>query len=231
MKSLAFDSGPIINLAMNNILWLLEPLENKFDGKFYIGKKVKEELIDYPLKKTKKFRFEALQTLKLVDKKIINIYPKKHIRLESELLRLFNSVFLINGRNLNVVHGGEVEAVAIAIRSRADALVIDERTTRLILENPKVMAKIFSRRLHAKIKINNNSLKKIKSLTKGLKMIRSVELVVYAYEQGLLNKYLPSSLRNPKKTLLEAVVWGIKLHGCSMTIKEINEIKKIESKR
>ena len=60
MKSLIFDAGPIISLATNNLLWILEPLKNKFDGKFYLTDAVKRELVDRPLE-TKKFKFEAIQ--------------------------------------------------------------------------------------------------------------------------------------------------------------------------
>jgi len=93
------------------------------------------------------------------------------------------------------------------------------------------MAKIFSKRLHSKITINFDNLKTLQSMTKGIKMIRSIELAVYAYEQGLLDQYLTTSIKRPNRTLLDAVIWGLKLHGCSITMKEIKEIKEIESKR
>ncbi len=60
-------------------------------------------------------------------------------------------------------------------------------------------------------------------------MIRSVELVSVAYELGLLNKYLVD-VPNPKKTLLEAVLWGVKLNGCSVSEREIAEIVRVEVK-
>ena len=62
MKCLVFDSGPIISLTTNNLLWILEPLKNKFKGRFVITEGVRKELIDKPLT-TKKFKFEALHCL------------------------------------------------------------------------------------------------------------------------------------------------------------------------
>ncbi len=62
-----------------------------------------------------------------------------------------------------------------------------------------------------------------------MKLIRSVELVSVAYELGLLDKYLVN-VPNPKKTLLEAVLWGVKLNGCSVSEREIEEIVRIEVK-
>ena len=63
MKALVFDSGPIINLALNNMLWILKPLKEKFKGDFYITESVKRECIDRPLT-SKKFKYEALETFK-----------------------------------------------------------------------------------------------------------------------------------------------------------------------
>ena len=56
MKSLVFDSSTIITLAMNNLLSLLKPLKEKFQGEFYIPLSVKEEIIDVPFR-SKKFKF------------------------------------------------------------------------------------------------------------------------------------------------------------------------------
>lgn len=229
MKSIVFDSGPIINMAMNNLLWLLEPLKKQFKGTFFVGHKVKEELVDYPLHNTQKFRFEALQTLRLFDDGILEAYPKEHAELANKLLTLFNSVFHVKSNPLNIVHAGETEAIAIALSTGNNVVVIDERTVRLIIENPQIMARILEKKLHSKVKTDYAILGDIKRLTKELKIIRSVELVIFAFEQGLLDKYLPTSINQPKKTLLDAVVWGLKLNGCSMTLKEMDIIKKIET--
>ena len=43
MRSIIFDTGPIISLVTNNMLWLLEPLKKQFKGEFYITKSVKKE--------------------------------------------------------------------------------------------------------------------------------------------------------------------------------------------
>ena len=66
MKTIVFDSGPIISLAMKNLLWTLEPLKKEFGGEFYIPYGVKKELIDKPLQ-GKKYKFEALQVLRLIN--------------------------------------------------------------------------------------------------------------------------------------------------------------------
>ena len=49
MKYLIFDSGPLINFALNGILPVLEKIKKEFKGEFLITKEVKREVIDYPL--------------------------------------------------------------------------------------------------------------------------------------------------------------------------------------
>ena len=67
---------------MNNLLWLLEPLKKLSKAKFYITKLVKEELVDTPLNKTKKFKFEALQVLHYIENGTLEVifrdYKKKN---------------------------------------------------------------------------------------------------------------------------------------------------------
>ena len=71
MKTIVFDTGPIISLTMNNLLWILEPLKSISNANFYITNPVKKELVDNPLNKTKRFKFEALQVLHYIENGIL----------------------------------------------------------------------------------------------------------------------------------------------------------------
>ena len=60
-------------------------------------------------------------------------------------------------------------------------------------------------------------------------IIRSVELMAMAYKLGLMQQYLDpreSKIANIdlKKTLLEGLLWGLRLRGCSVSTEEIDEI-------
>ena len=52
-------------------------------------------------------------------------------------------------------------------------------------------------------------------------------------ETGMLEKLISpgeeKSIPNLKRTLLESVLWGVKLNGCSVSEKEINQIIEMES--
>lgn len=229
MKCLVFDTGPIITLTLNNLLWILKELKNKFKGNFYISETVKYELVYKPLK-TKKFKFEALQVLENIETKVLEPIKNKEIdKLTTKLLYLANNSFIVNGNFLRIVHPAEMSGLAVTIYLNAKAFVVDERTTRLLIENPKQLTNTLQNKFHTKVNVTNN-LNKFREITKGIRLLRSVELVTIAYELGLLDNYLVP-IHNNKKILLEALLWGVKLHGCAVSTKEIKQIIKIETKK
>jgi len=227
LKSLIFDSGPIISLTTNNLVWLLEELKRGYGGDFFIVEAVKRELIDRPLA-TKKFKFEALQVLKYINGGILKIIESSKLKEETiKLLDLANNSFNAKGNWLRIVHYAEMSGLAACNKLNSDAFVVDERTTRLLVENPNRLVEILESTLHTDIKINDDNLEEFEKRTKNIKLIRSVELVTVAYEQGWLNKYLPN-IPNAKKILLDSVLWGVKLNGCAVSKREIDQIIKLE---
>jgi hypothetical protein len=229
MKSLVFDAGPVISLTTNNLLWVLDYLKDKFNGDFYIPQAVKVELVDKPLA-SKKFKFEALQVSFRINKAVLSVVETPQIKaLAEELLELANHSFKTRGNWLMIVHYAEMEVLAAAIILNSSAVVIDERTTKLLVEDPDELAKIFGKMVGSKIYPNQKNLDKLKKWIGGIKIIRSVELVMVAYEKGILNKYLLDT-EGARKTLVESLLWGVKLHGCALSRKEIDRLVSFETK-
>ncbi len=227
MKSIVFDAGPIISLTTNNLLWLLKSLKSRYKGEFYISKQVKNELVDVPLK-TKRFKFEALQVLQYINKDIIKVIENEKIKQKAfELLDLANNCFKARGNWMRIVHYGETAGIAACLHLNSDAFVVDERTTRTLIEDPKKEASILKHKLHTNITVNEDNLKKFREMTKNIRIIRSVELVTVAYKLGLLNEFL-LNIEKPKETLLDSVLWGVKLNGCAVSRKEIEQIVRME---
>jgi len=230
MKVIVFDTGPIISLTTNNLLGLLKGLKEKYKGSFYITNSIRKELVERPLE-TKKFKFEALQVLRCIRSDILEVYNSEELRKKTfHLLDLANKCFLVKGEYVRIVHFAEISGIAAAVLNDAEAFVVDERNTRLLIEDPKKLQELLGRRLHTKVSVDRASLSEFKRLTKGVKLIRSVELVTVAYEKGLLDKYIVN-VPDPKRTLLEAVLWGVKLNGCSVSEREIRDIVGIEVKQ
>ncbi len=229
MKSLIFDAGPIISLATNNLLSLLAPLKQEFNGKFYITKAVKRELVDRPLE-TKKFKFEAIQVERLIENQVLEIVDNNFIREKtSRLLDTANGIFKAYNNDIKIVHYAEISVITAALSLNSNAVVLDEKTTRFLIENPRMILEILKKTLHTPISINENNLKEFKNTTRGIKAIRSIELVTVAYERGLLDNYI-TNMPDARKKLLESVLWGVKLNGCAVSEEEIEQIVRLEAK-
>ena len=229
MKSIVFDAGPIISLATNNLLGILPPLRKKYNGKFCITESVKRELVDHPME-TRKFKFEAIQIQKLIEQGTLEVIGTDFINNQTpRMLDTANRIFMAFNNYMKIVHYAEISVIAAAIEQQSDAIVIDEKTTRLIMENPKLMMDILRKTLHTPIKLNENNLKDFRNMVKGIKAIRSVELVAVAYEQGILDEYI-TKIPDARKHLLESVLWGVKLNGCAVSKEEIDQIMRIEAR-
>jgi predicted nucleic acid-binding protein len=226
-----FDTGPVITLSVNALLWLLHPLKKKFHGKFIITEAVRKELIDAPLR-GKKYQFEALRVQDVINEKVFEIIDSAAVKKKAkQLMDLANSCFSVRGTKLKIVHTAEIESLAAAVIMGADALVIDERTTRVMVEDPESLEKLLEQKMHKDVIVNKDNLEKFKQEVKNIKVIRSVELVTVAYKMGLLNKYVTANHKVNtwmKNKLLYAALWALKLYGCAISQQEINEIVRIE---
>ncbi|MEA2038067.1 MAG: hypothetical protein U9O94_11270 [Nanoarchaeota archaeon] len=229
MKALVFDTGPIISLTLNNLLGLLTNLKPKYKGYFYITPAIRDEVIDRPLN-SKKFKFEALQVLRSWHNNILEVFEDPQLNKKTnDLMDLANQCFEARGNYIHIVHFAEISGVVATVMTKAEAFVVDERTTRLLIEHPERLRSILSRKLHTSVTVNKKNLRQFLDFAKGVKLIRSAELVTIAYELGLLDKYIVN-IPNPKKTLLEAVLWAVKLNGCAISEREVVEIIKMETK-
>lgn len=210
---------------MNGLLHILEKLQKEFQGEFLITKEVKEEVIGRPLK-IPRFQLGAMRINELFKKGVIkhaNISKQEveELReLRNKFMQTANSSFITKKRSLHLIDKGESAALALSVimkrKSGKDVpLVIDERTTRVLCENPENMRKLLEKKLHTQVKANKNNYK----IFQGFKIIRSTELGFIAYKKKLFE------LQNPK--LLEAVLYGLKFKGCSISEKEVVELSRM----
>lgn len=221
------DAGPVISLTTNNLLWLLEPLQQQAQAPFAIVSSVKREIVDRPLA-TKKFKFEALQVEKLIEQGLLTVIDKPEFKSKAlQLLDLANSIFWAHKAPIRIVQLGEMETLAAAAALGSNRVVMDERITRSLIESPEQLHRLMEQRLHTMLHLDTGRLEEFRTFTRHVEIIRSAELVAIAYEKGLLNKYVVK-VPNARKELLESVLWGVKLNGCSISEQEIAELVRLE---
>ena len=216
-KALIFDSSSIITLAMNGLLPILPKLKESFHGKFFITPNVRQETVDNPLN-IRRFELEALNILDLIEKGVLEVINPKGLDSETEKIKaLVNSSFTAHGEKMKIMHSGECSCLALAslLKDYKSLLVIDERTARMLLENPENLRKLFESKLHTEVTMT------LKNNFKNMSIVRSSELALVAFKKGLIK--LPSS----KQGVTEALLYASKYNGCSISQDEIQEARKL----
>lgn len=225
MKILIFDASSLISLSMNGLLEELRSLKENFDGKFIIPEEVKFETVDRPLK-IHRFELEALRIKKLLEDKVLElpsalkISDRKITERKKYLLELANEMFTSRGKSVHMIDEGETACLALSKilneQKIENVLVIDERTTRLLVEKPENLKDLLERKLHTKVKLSNKHFKNFK----GMKVVRSIELIYVAHKKGLTKVQGPQSL--------EAMLYALKFKGAAISHDEIKQLLKMK---
>ncbi len=223
IKALIFDSGTLINLSINGLLYILEEIKNSTEIKMLITNEVKYELIDRPLN-VPRFELSALKIQRLIDLEVLEFPESLNISKEilnsttQKLMSIANSIVKADGKFIKIVSNAEMSCLALSSllteKEIENIIGIDERTTRILAEKPANLQKIMENKLHTKIQLVN----KLDSFEK-FRFIRSTELVYAAYKKGFLK------LTGAKA--LEAVLYATKYAGSSVSWDEINVLKKM----
>ncbi|MEK6885768.1 MAG: hypothetical protein AABX17_02275 [Nanoarchaeota archaeon] len=224
-KYLIFDSGPLINLTTNGLLDVFKELAEKFQGEFIITNSVKYETIEHPIN-IRRFEWGAIRIDHLLQDEIIRlpedaeleINPKDLAKKTSEVMDLANNALIIDGKPLHLIEKGESETIALSLllteKGITNAVVIDERTARMMCEDAESLRRLMEEKLETKITMKEKNFEQFKKV----KVIRSTELMFIANKKGLVDG---------NKESLEAVLYALKFGGCSISEKEVQMMKNL----
>ena len=219
--SIVCDSSSLLSLSDSCLLWLLSDMVGCFKGYFIISRTVEQESVSRPLE-MKSHTLGAIRVKKLLLDDVIKVVETPNSRrLTSELLAFGNSIFSIGGRPLRLIHEGETQTLAIAIDLGLKNIMIDERTTRMLVEAPLEMKTHMEGEFQKKIELNERNLDRFLEMTGKLNLFRSTELAIVAYEKGLFSDY-----GEMEKRAIEATLYGLKFAGCGISFSEIEEFCK-----
>jgi predicted nucleic acid-binding protein len=210
------DSSSIISLAVYCMCPVLESL----DVGFLITPKVYEEIISKP-SENKRFALESMRIRRLVASGAI-VVKQPTTDLHERILEAANKIYSIRGSELKIIHHAEAEALSLADEVGAKALMIDERTMRLLIEDPRELRGLLAYRNRADVKVNEMWLRRFNEIVPKVPIIRSAEIVAVAYERGLLTRMHDVE----DKSVLDAALSALKFSGCAITWEEIQEYQK-----
>lgn len=223
-KALIFDSGALINLSMNGLLDLLVKLKKECGCKFLITKEVKYEVVDRPIG-IYRFELGAIRVQSLIDSGVIelpsgfDISEETMNRKTKEFMDLANHSVEVGGKFVKIVSEGEISCLALSSELEEKGIetliAIDERTTRMLSENPENMERMMGEKMHRRVHVQDE---KLKAFSK-FRFIRSSELVFVAYKKGLIEM--------EGKKVLEALLYATKYKGSAISFEEIDEMKKL----
>jgi len=214
------DSSSLISLTgscLDNVLYYLN---QRFHLRFIIPPSVEGETVTRPLSSgLKNYSFSAIKIKRAIKDNVIVKVDVNNVQKEaSNILSITNNLFFIKSKPLYLVQIGEAEMLALAKFLGVETIIIDERTTRMLIEAPFKLKEHLEQEFGVNIMVNRDNLLKFSDFTKGFQTIRSSELFILAYENGYLDAY-----DDIKKEALEAALYKIKFSGCSISFDEIRD--------
>lgn len=219
MHDILCDSSSLISLTDACLDDLLHFFSKKFNTRFIIPPSVEYESITRPLEThTRQYAFSALRIKKALNEGSIVKLDMDVKSLTEEILNLTNNLLYIRGKPFKLVHMGEAEMIALAKVLEIKTILIDERTTRMLIEAPFRIKEHLESEFNVNIMLNGNALRKFSDITKDMQAIRSSELVILGYEKGFFDSY-----KELKRDAIEAALYKLKFSGCSIRFDEVEE--------
>ncbi len=219
MNRVVFDSSSIISISDKCFMNLIKKMASKENVEFLIPQAVYNETVSVPMK-IKKFELNAIRIKDAIDQGYFTIAKPVSgvVRTTEKISALVNCIAFSGKKCLKLVHRGELETLALCKELGASALVIDERTTRLLVEDPEGLKGFLQHRYKKEVEIVDEKIHELKKFLDGLEIMRSVELIALAYDMNLFEGEISSN-----KKSLEAALYAMKFAGCAVSFEEIKQ--------
>ncbi len=219
-QSLVCDSSSLISLTDSCFVHVFYFLRRKCKGRFLIPPSVEFECVEHPMK-MKMHALHAVRLKRAILDGAITLSPLSSREKSSEIKWIANNMFYVSGTPLHLLHEGEADMIALAIETGVQNLLIDERTTRMLAEDPESLRKHLELEFSRPITIDEENLSAFSRLTRGMRFFRSSELLLLAYETGYFQEY-----KDLKQDAIEAALYRLKYAGCAVGMGEIEDYVK-----
>jgi len=149
---IVLDSSSLISLSETCLIKTIAGLK-KTGIEFIIPKSVEFETVTRPME-IKRFELNAERIEKAINEGWITVgelgIEGRDIARRIDFLA--NNSFYYQNKPIQIMHSGETGTLALLKSENVDALVIDERTSRMLIENPEKLRAVMQRRKGIKIK-------------------------------------------------------------------------------
>lgn len=220
MVKIVCDSGPLISFSDTCLIKVMHFLSSK-NAEFLIPPSVEREIVSTPLK-IRRYAFSAVRLHKAIDDgdlKVVGVDAD----LVDRIARAANSIFSIRGKPLKILHAGEAASLAVYKQHSCSALAIDEKTTRLLIEDLELLSEHISEEYGSRVFVNPKMLSEFNALTKGVEILRSADLLAIAAKKGYF-----ASFGKHEQQAFQTAIYALKQAGCSLSEKEVSDYQNIK---
>lgn len=216
-KDVLVDAGVLISLTSGCLDNLLYFFAENYNVRFIIPPSVEYEAVTMPLKKNiRKYLFSAIRIKNAIDDGVVVVVDAKVGSDTNQLMNTANNMFYVRGKPMRLIQKGETEMLALAKELGIEYILVDERTTRMLIEAPIQLKEHLQEEFRVNVMVNKKNLMYLTSEIAPLKVLRTSELVMLAYEKGYFKHFT-----NLSRNALEAALFKIKYSGCSISFDEI----------
>lgn len=217
-RDILCDSGSLISLTAACLDHLLYFFHENYHVRFIIPPSVEYESVRRPLESNlRKYLFSAIRIKNAIDDGVVVKVDADVGDQTAKFMDAANSMFFARGKPLRLIQQGETEMVALAKTLGVEYILIDERTTRMLIEAPLKLKEHLEKEFDVNIMVNKDNLKFLTSEIAPLRALRSSEMVMLAYEKGYFKNF-----QKLQREALEAALYKIKYAGCAISYDEIN---------
>jgi len=216
-QSIVCDSSSLISLTDSCFVHVIYFLKKKYSGRFIIPPSVEKECVEQPMH-IKNYALHAIRLKRAIAENMIDVVEAKPEKAAEEIKFIANNIFHADGTPLRLLHAGEADVISLALELGVDNILMDERTTRMLVEDPEALRQHLEHELGKQIGINEESLSAFSRATKRLRFFRSTELILLAHEKGYFADY-----GELEREAVEASLYKLKYSGCAIGFEEIGD--------
>lgn len=217
------DSSTLISLGETCTLGTLSFLKERTGAEFLVPPGVVYESMRHP-EQIKKYAFSGYKIQHQLENGVLKaVAPKGLEQATQAILRESNRVFSVNKRPLKVLHLGEAECLAAYAAEGAKGVLVDEKTTRLLIEDPTLLKESLSAEYRRTVDVNRDAWQAVQKWTDGMVAVRSTEILAMAFEHGFFDGYNDNAAK-----VFHSALYALRSAGCSITSHELLEYQRIQ---
>ena len=215
------DSSSLISLVETCNLSALNFLKEKKKASFLVPPAVVYEIIENPLH-IHRYAFAALRLKRALREGVLQPFEIPALGQKTrEILQFSNNIFSVNGAPLKILHPGEAECLAGYAATSASGIVVDEKTTRLLIESPQILLESLRDEYGNGVKVSQSSLNQLRQRIESFTALRSTEILAVAFENGYFEPF-----KEDEADAFHSATYALRQAGCSITSAELAEYER-----